>query len=79
MSDTIAAVATGNMVTAIGILRLSGPESLQVIDRVFFPLNGKPMSAARDRQLVFGTLRDTDGSTLDICLCTVSRGPHSYT
>ena len=79
MSDTIAAIATGNVVSAIGILRVSGPDTLSVIDRVFFPANGKPMSSAADRQLVYGALRDDSGATLDLCLCTVSRGPRSYT
>ena len=79
MSDTIAAIATGNVVSAIGILRVSGDETLSVIDRVFFPANGKLMSSARDRQLVYGALRDETGATLDLCLCTLSRGPRSYT
>ena len=79
MSDTIAAVATGNVVSAIGILRVSGPETLSVIDRVFFPANGKPMSEAEDRKLVYGALKAADGSVLDLCLCTISRAPHSYT
>ena len=70
MSDTIAAIATGNVLSAIGILRLSGDGTLAVIDRVFHPAN---------RQLVYGAFCDTDGQTLDLCLCTVSRGPHSYT
>ena len=79
MSDTIAAVATGNVVSAIGILRVSGEETLDIIDRVFFPANGKPMSASEDRKLVYGALKAADGSVLDLCLCTISRGPHSYT
>lgn len=79
MSDTIAAVATGNVLSAIGILRLSGDGTLAVIDRVFRPANGCPMSEAPDRKLVYGAFCDTDGQTLDLCLCTVSRAPHSYT
>lgn len=79
MSDTIAAIATGNVLSAIGILRLSGDTALAVIDRVFHPANGSRMSEAPDRKLIYGTLCDTDGQTLDLCLCTVSHGPHSYT
>ena len=79
MSDTIAAVATGNVLSAIGILRLSGDGTLAVINRVFRPANGRPMSEAPDRKLVYGAFCDTDGQTLDLCLCTVSRAPHSYT
>lgn len=79
MSDTIAAIATGNVISAIGILRVSGDETLSVIDRVFFPASGRSMSEAADRQLVYGALRAADGSVLDLCLCTISRAPRSYT
>lgn len=79
MSDTIAAIATGNVISAIGIIRLSGDDTLAVIDRVFHPASGKAMSNSPDRKLVYGALCDTDGQTLDLCLCTISRGPSSYT
>ena len=79
MSDTIAAISTGSQLSAIGIIRLSGPDTLAVIDRVFTPFQGKPMSQRRDRLLVYGSFHDTEGTNLDLCLCTVSRGPGSYT
>lgn len=79
MSDTIAAIATGNVISAIGIIRLSGDDTLAVIDRVFHPASGKAMSESPNRKLVYGALRDADGQTLDLCLCTISRGPSSYT
>ena len=79
MPDTIAAIATGTQLTAIGIIRLSGPDTLRAVDAVFSPLSGKPMSTRPDRQLCLGRLTGTDGRTLDVCLCTVSRAPHSYT
>ena len=79
MSDTIAAIATGAQVAAIGIVRLSGPEAITLADRLFCPLAGGPMSAREDRRLVYGELRGRDGALLDLCLCTISRGPNSYT
>lgn len=79
MSDTIAAIATGGVVSAIGILRVSGPETLSVIDRVFHPASGRKMSSYPNRQLVYGSMLDHDGAKLDLCLCTISRGPGSYT
>lgn len=79
MSDTIAAVATGASVSAIGIVRVSGPLSAPLMDALFRPADGKAMSQHRDRQLVFGTLLDGNGRTLDLCLCTLSRAPRSYT
>ena len=79
MSDTIAAIATGAQVAAIGIVRLSGPEAVSLADRLFHPAFGGSMAAAEDRRLVYGRLTDRRGELLDLCLCTVSRGPNSYT
>lgn len=79
MSDTIAAVSTGMQVSAIGILRLSGDKAINIVDKLFIPRSGKKMGESEDRKLVFGSLCDLDGQTLDICLCTISRAPHSYT
>ena len=79
MSDTIAAIATGTQVAAIGIIRISGPKSLPIVDRLFHPVSGKLMSGYEDRKLVYGRLTDRGGELLDLCLCTVSHAPHSYT
>ena len=79
MSDTIAAVATGAQVAAIGILRLSGPDAIRIADALFEPQRGGPMRTAEDRKLVYGRLTDGAGALLDLCLCTLSRAPRSYT
>ena len=79
MNDTIAAIATPLIPSAIGILRLSGPEAVEVVDRVFAPFHGGPMAGRPDRALVYGELRDREGNAIDHCLATVSRAPHSYT
>ena len=78
-SDTIAAIATGGVVSAIGIVRVSGPAALELMDRCFRCADGRPMSAHADRTLVYGSLLDAGNEVLDICLCTVSRAPNSYT
>lgn len=78
-SDTIAAIATGPVLSAIGIVRISGPDTLTVLDRVFTPLSGTAMSCRPDRKLILGRLTAVDGGVLDVCLATVSRGPNSYT
>lgn len=79
MSDTIAAVSTGSQVCAIGIVRLSGDMAIEIADRLFKPMSGAKMSASDDRRLVYGRLFDEEGRLLDICLCTISRAPNSYT
>ena len=79
MPDTIAAVATGAQVAAIGILRLSGPKSHEIVNTLFRPASGKKMLDYEDRRLVYGGLYDADGSLLDLCMCTVSHAPRTYT
>ena len=79
MSDTIAAIATGAQVAAIGVLRLSGPEAIRCADALFEPLRGRPLREREDRRLVYGKLKTRAGDVLDLCLAAVSRAPHSYT
>ena len=79
MSHTIAAVSTGNQVSAIGILRLTGDDCIAVADKVFTLNNGKSLSSAPDRKLLLGTLSDKEGRVIDQCMAVVSRNPHSYT
>ena len=79
MSDTIAAISTGAQISAIGIVRLSGDDAINIVSALFHPFSGKKMDEADDRKLIFGDLCDRNGELLDRCLCTVSRAPHSYT
>ena len=73
MSDTIAAIATGASVSAIGIVRISGPKAIDAAAKLFAPM------PKEDRKLAYGQLRDAKGELLDLCLCTISHGPNSYT
>lgn len=79
MSDTIAAVSTGTQVCAIGIVRMSGSKAIDIADRLFSPMSGRKMADCEDRKLIYGKLCDEQGRLLDICLCTISRAPNSYT
>ena len=75
MSHTIAAVSTGNQVSAIGILRLSGEGCIEIAEKVF----SRSLHETPNRLLVLGELRDIQGRTIDQCMAVVSRAPHSYT
>ena len=79
MSHTIAAVSTGNQISAIGILRLTGEDCAQIAGSVFSCNSGVPLWEAPNRKLVLGTLRDTQGRIIDQCMAVFTRGPHSYT
>ena len=65
MSHTIAAVSTGNQVSAIGILRLSGDDCIAISDKVFTLANKKTLSDLPDRRLSTGALHDKQGRVID--------------
>ena len=79
MAETIAAIATGGAISAIGMIRMSGEDSIGIADKVFLAKNGVRLAEAANRHMYYGELTGTDGGLLDICLCTISRGPESYT
>ena len=79
MSDVIAAVSTGNQISAIGILRLTGDGCAEVAGKVFTLNNGVPLWEAPNRKLMLGTLQDKQGRTIDQCMAVYTRAPHSYT
>ena len=79
MSHTIAAVSTGNQISAIGIIRLTGDDCIAVAGKVFTLQSKKPLTAAPDRKLLLGELHDKQGRVIDSGCVVVSRGPRSYT
>ena len=79
MSHVIAAVSTGNQISAIGILRLTGDGCARIAGKVFTLTSGQPLWEAPNRKLMLGTLQDRQGRVIDQCMAVYTRGPHSYT
>ena len=79
MSQIIAAVSTGNVVSAIGIIRMTGAGCAAVADKVFTRMNGKSLAQAPERKLVLGDLHDSQGRIIDQCCAIFTPGPNSYT
>jgi len=83
--STIAAISTAYGEAGIGIVRMSGPDSLEVLKKVFVPFSAKDASKAvsfeyQPRHMYYGRAVDPDdGSTIDECLAVYMPGPYSYT
>jgi len=76
--DTIAAAATPFGMSGIGIIRISGPEALDVARRIFKPSSGK--CAWKSHHLYHGDIISTDGkNVLDEVLISFMRKPRSFT
>lgn len=77
-STTIAAVSTPEAPGGIGIIRISGPDALNIAARVFIPISGADISASKGYRAYFGKAVDGE-KTIDEAVCLVFRAPHSYT
>jgi len=78
LNDTIAAIATAPGQAAVGIVRVSGPDSYPIVARLFRPANGQTVTSLAANQVVFGRLYDAD-ELVDECLLLTFRAPRSYT
>ena len=71
--DTICALATATG-GAIGIIRISGPKSLEILSHVFT----KDISNAQPNTIHYGNIKDVN-EVVDEVLVSVFRAPRSYT
>ena len=76
LTDTIIALSTPPGAGAIGVIRLSGPKAIEVVDEVF---HGKDLSQVEGYTVHFGKIKDEEGKVLDEVLVTIFRRPRSYT
>lgn len=74
-SDTIIALATPSGIGAIGVIRLSGPDAISLVNEVF---GGKDLSIQHSHTVHFGTIKDGK-QVLDEVLVSIFIGPKSYT
>ena len=74
-SDTICALATPSGQGAIAVIRVSGPEALTIVSRVF---KGKNLAKVPGNTIHFGTINAGD-TVVDEVLVSVFKAPKSYT
>lgn len=73
--DTIVAPATAPGVAAIGVIRVSGPDTFDIVQKLF---TSKELKQLPSHTVHFGMLR-WKGQIIDEVLLTLFRGPKSYT
>jgi tRNA modification GTPase len=77
-NDTIVAISTPPGENGIGIVRLSGPSSLEITDKVFLSKDNKKLSGFKSHTIHYGYL--VNGKRrIDEVLVTVMRSPKTYT
>ena len=73
MEETISAIATAAGAAGVGIIRISGKNSIEVAQKIFDrPLTG-------DRKIIFGHVKNFSGEIVDEVIALIMRAPKSYT
>lgn len=76
MNSTIVALSTAQGSGAIAVIRLSGADSLRILDAIFFGKN--KLADASGYSIHFGEIKDGD-QVIDEVLVSVFKNPRSYT
>lgn len=77
--NTIAAISTGLSNSGISIIRVSGAEAFEVMDRIFFAKDAKKkLSEQRSHTIHYGFIKDGE-EIVDEVLVSIMRAPHTYT
>lgn len=79
-SDTIAGVATGMTNSGIGIIRVSGQEAIEVVDRLFEMNHGRVnLKEVETHTIHYGFILDEKRNVIDEVMVSVMKAPRSFT
>ncbi len=81
-NETIAAIATSLSNSGIAIIRVSGDDAVEIVNRIFVMPSGKKLSEVDSHTINYGHIVDgseNDTSVIDEVMVSVMRAPHSYT
>ena len=77
--DTIAAISTVIGEGGIGIVRISGPESFKIAEKIFRPKTKKKFNELKNRTLYLGNIVDSKNDIIDEVLLAIFKAPYTYT
>tara|TARA_R110000764_G_scaffold240105_1_gene343069 strand:+ start:124904 stop:126274 length:1371 start_codon:yes stop_codon:yes gene_type:complete len=77
-TDNIVALATPSGTGAIAVIRVSGPDAISLVDKLFKSIKGKKLEQQKSHTIHLGNIVDGD-KILDEALVSIFKGPHSYT
>lgn len=79
IEKTIAAIATAPGEAGVGIIRISGERSIEILKKVFKPKKNIDVDRIPSRTVTYGHAVDRNGAILDEVLAMIMRKPYSYT
>lgn len=79
LDDTIAAIATPPGKGAIGVIRISGSEAIEIADKIFSAKSGRKLSEMKGYSVSLGEIEIEESPVRDTCIALLFRAPKSYT
>lgn len=79
LDNTIAAIATAPGEAGIGIIRISGDKSVEILKKVFKPKKNIEINDMPSRRVIYGHAVDRNEKVIDEVLAVIMRKPYSYT
>ncbi len=80
IDDTIAAISSPLGEGGIGIVRLSGKDSIQIAEKIFSSPKNKTLKDSKSHRVIYGYIKDPlTYKEIDEVLVTIMRSPYSYT
>lgn len=79
MKETIAAISTATGEAGIGIVRMSGEDSVRIADKVFRHIGQKNLTEIKNRMMSYGHIIDENGKVIDEVLIVKMMAPNTYT
>lgn len=78
-NDTIAAISTAPGVGGIGIIRVSGLDAVEIVDKVFKAASKKTLQEAPSHTIHYGHILNKDGRVIDEVLVMLMKAPKTFT
>jgi tRNA modification GTPase len=80
IDDTIAAISTPLGEGGVGIVRLSGKDSIELVEKIFCSPKNRSLTNSKSHRVIYGYIKDpTTGKEIDEALVVIMRSPYSYT
>lgn len=79
MKDTIAAISTATGEAGIGIVRMSGEDSVEIAEKVFRHIGNKNLTEIKNRMMSYGHIIDENEKVIDEVLIVKMMAPNTYT
>ncbi len=78
METTIASISTAPGIGGIGIIRMSGPEAFEILNKIFVPKNPESIEKIKGYTMKYGKIKEGKND-IDEVLVSYFKAPKSYT